>query len=187
MVALLVGGCTAGSDPVRPRPDPSTTAGPSTTVPAPTPTPSPEETSGTPAPPAGSPSPTVKSAEQTATYYLQLYPYVYVTGDLAEWQRLASPDCHYCSQTREDVRRVQSSAHRVTGGQVEVTGARADEVKTGELFSVLVEYDEAPSEEVDAAGAVVAASRGGRFTALFALRWAEQAWVVEAVDINKAS
>lgn len=182
LVALLVGGCTAESNPAPPSPAPSTAS-----EAAPTPTPSPEETSGAPVAPAGAPSPTAESAEQTATHFLQLYPYVYVSGDLSEWDRLASPSCQYCSRTRDDVRRIQRSVHRVTGGEVEVTDTRADEVTPGEMFSVLVDYDEAPSEEVDAEGAVVAASDGGRYTALFALRWSERAWVVEAVDINKAS
>lgn len=182
LVALVFGGCTAESSPAPPRPDPNTAVDV-----APTPTPSPEGTSGAPVPPAEAPSPTVESAEQTATYFLRLYPYAYVSGDLSDWDRLASPNCQYCARTRDDVRRIQSSAHRVTGGEVEVTTTRSDEVTPGEMFSVLVDYDEAPSEEVDAEGAVVAASDGGRYTALFALRWSEQAWVVEAVDINKAS
>ena len=182
-VALVMGTLAAGCTddlPERPAPTPP----PSVEV-TPTLTASPAGTAA-PAPerPSSPSAPSAESASATARYFLELYPYAYASGDLTEWDRLAAPSCTYCSTTSDDVQRVVDSRHSVTGGAVEITEARADEVDPGTLYSAFLHYQEAPSQELDGAGAPVASSDGGTYTALIALRWTGAAWSVEAVDIN---
>jgi len=179
VVAVLAAGCT---DNPAESPAPTSAASVETT---PTPT---APSAGTPVPaperPSSPSAPSAESASATARYFLELYPYAYASGDLTEWDRLAAPSCTYCSTTSDDVQRVVDSRHSVTGGAVEITEARADEVDPGTLYSAFLHYQEAPSQELDGAGAPVASSDGGTYTALIALRWTGAAWSVEAVDIN---
>ena len=52
--------------------------------------------------------PSVEGAVAVAEYFLLLYPYVYATGDLADWNALSHPECIFCAsvaaQRARDVR-----------------------------------------------------------------------------------
>ena len=39
-----------------------------------------------------------------AEYFVLLYPYVYATGDLAEWNALSDPDCKFCASVVDNAR-----------------------------------------------------------------------------------
>lgn len=175
MLALV--GCTGDAEPVETTPAPPTTAS--------SPSPTPPVISAPEQPPLPS-SPTPDSAQATAAYFIQLYGYAYASGELSEWDRLSSPSCNYCATTKDDVVRVTSQNHQVTGGSISITAARTDVVQPDVLYSVFLDYEESPSQELDEAGTPVAASDGGSFTALVAVRWTDARWVVEAVDIGNA-
>src|SRR5690554_3704314 len=49
-----------------------------------------------PAPPDAMRRDDVAGAEAAAQYFLQLYPYVYATGDLSEWEAMSDPECVFC-------------------------------------------------------------------------------------------
>ena len=59
----------------------------------------------------------VAGAEAAAQYFLQLYPYVYATGDLAEWKAMSHPECVFCEGSLERADDVYGS-----GGQSAVGG-----------------------------------------------------------------
>jgi len=187
LIGILAAGCADDADPEAGATVEPTRAATARSLPTSTASTATPDRIVTPSPPSGTASPTASSAEDTAAYFLQLYPYVYWTGDLAEWDRLAAPTCIYCSKTRDDVARMTDAEHRVTGGAIEITDAQSDEVEAGVLFSVFVHFGEAPSQELDGSGAAVAASEGGLFTGLVAMRWTGADWSVDAVDVNSIS
>ena len=39
----------------------------------------------------------IDNAYELARYYLDLYPYVKATGDTADWEKYAHPECEYCA------------------------------------------------------------------------------------------
>ena len=43
----------------------------------------------------------IDNAYELARYYLDLYPYVKATGDTAEWEKYAHPECEYCATVIE--------------------------------------------------------------------------------------
>ncbi|VEI13990.1 DUF6318 family protein [Trueperella bialowiezensis] len=45
----------------------------------------------------------LEDAAVLAEYYLELYPYVNQTGDTAEWEKYAHPECEYCQRVLKDV------------------------------------------------------------------------------------
>ncbi|VEG27940.1 Uncharacterised protein [Actinomyces howellii] len=48
-------------------------------------------------------------ASQAAGYFLQLYPYVFATGDLNAWEGMSEDGCDFCSSVSEGVREMHDS------------------------------------------------------------------------------
>jgi hypothetical protein len=46
-------------------------------------------------------APSVEGAQDVARYFMELYPYVLRTGDVAPWTALSSPDCTTCGAVAE--------------------------------------------------------------------------------------
>ncbi|BDA65289.1 hypothetical protein MANAM107_21230 [Actinomyces capricornis] len=44
----------------------------------------------------------------TAEYFVQLYPYVYATGDLTEWRAMTRKDCAFCTSVIDNVTELHS-------------------------------------------------------------------------------
>lgn len=44
-----------------------------------------------------------EGAIATATYFVQLYPYVYATGDLEQWRSMTRQDCLFCNSVITNV------------------------------------------------------------------------------------
>ena len=64
-------------------------------------------------------------AMATAMYFLTLYPYVYQTGDLSEWNAMSQPDCQFCANVSANVADLHASGGRTEGGEVALEGAPA--------------------------------------------------------------
>ena len=52
-----------------------------------------------------------------ATYFLQLYPYAYNTGDLTEWKALSHPECMFCASVVDNVTAMHEQGHRSEGAR----------------------------------------------------------------------
>ncbi|HEY5555338.1 MAG TPA: DUF6318 family protein, partial [Cellulomonas sp.] len=144
----LLGGCSFGGTDSS---APSTSAGP--TVPAsPTPTaaatPSPT-TTPKPERPAAMDTVNLDGAIATATYFLELQPYVANTGDLAEWRAMSHDDCVFCSGVANEVSRMFTLGHRQEGTDTMILSATGVEVNPGVYFQVNVELTQGPATEVD--------------------------------------
>ena len=119
--AVLVGvvtGCSS-ADPAVESPAPVVSEEPSPT-PAPTPAPTPTGPVK-PERPADMDRTDEVGAAAAAVYFLELYPYVMATGDLAEWDAMTWAElCGFCTASRE--RQVQRAAASETyeGGEVSV-------------------------------------------------------------------
>ena len=42
-------------------------------------------------------------------YFMSLYPYVYATGDLSDWQAMSDPDCGFCNNVMTKVTELHST------------------------------------------------------------------------------
>ena len=102
-VLALVGACTPDGEPTNPSTSTSSTivtstADPSTaeptTEPTPTEYPSPQR-------PAAMDEDSVDGAIAAVTYFLDLYGYVYATGDLEPWRAMSHADCRFCESVSE--------------------------------------------------------------------------------------
>ena len=116
----LAAGCSAhtGTTPTT-TPTPTTPA--ATT--SPTPTLSPEDAAARATalamePPAPyTPEFTPDGAAEATTYFIELYPYVYATGDLDAWERMSEDDCIFCNSVINNVTELHN-----TGGWADPWG-----------------------------------------------------------------
>ena len=81
---------------------------PATASASPTPTLSPEDAAARATalamepPEAYTPEFTPEGAATAATYFLNLFPYMYVTGDLDAWQNMSDDNCEFCNNAIND-------------------------------------------------------------------------------------
>lgn len=59
--------------------------------------------------PEGMDEESAEGAVATATYFVQLYPYVYATGDLEQWRSMSRQDCLFCGSVITNVTRLHDS------------------------------------------------------------------------------
>jgi len=150
----LLGGCSfGGADPSAT----STSAGPTVAAsPTPTPAATPSPTT-TPKPerPAAMDTVDLDGAIATATYFLQLYPYVYNTGDLTDWKALTHPDCTFCASVVTNAERMHELHQHQVGTDTAVDSATGIEVDPGVWFTVDINTTQGPWSVTDDAGTVV--------------------------------
>lgn len=61
-------------------------------------------------------TPGTDGAAAAASYFMELYPYVLATGDLAEWDAISADTCDFCINTRAEVERLEAAGLRSIGG-----------------------------------------------------------------------
>jgi len=180
----LVGGCSfGGSAPVATSTSAAATA---TASPTPTPaaTPSPTATPK-PARPAAMDTVDLDGAIATATYFLQLFPYVLNTGDLAEWSLLTNVECKFCGSVADDVNHLAQLGQHQEGTDITVLTATGVEIRPGASFSVEITFTQGPWAVIDPAGKVVdaAAAPESLHALVVVLRDADN-WSIRAVQID---
>ncbi|MFC8190219.1 DUF6318 family protein [Cellulomonas sp. NPDC057328] len=185
LVGLMTAGCTGDATPTGPTGTHSPSA--SADAPSATPTASPApDVSVPPARPDAMATPSADGAAAAASYFLQLYPYAYASGDLSEWDSMSDPACGFCTNVRSNVTRLQETGHRDDESTVTVVSQSAAEIVAGESYSALVVVDQTPSRELAPDGTVVSSDEGGRFEMTFALSW-KDGWRVAEVDVARVS
>jgi hypothetical protein len=89
-------------------------------TPSPTPTPTPEAPVK-PERPADMERTDEVGAAAAAVYFLELYPYVKGTGDLAEWQAISLPErCEFCSKLVASTQELVNRQQTFVGGEISV-------------------------------------------------------------------
>ncbi|NCT91014.1 hypothetical protein GXB85_08650 [Cellulomonas sp. APG4] len=176
--ALALAGCT-------------TTAGPTTLESSP---PSPVAATPTPTPTTGAPAAPerpsamdeadVAGAEALARYFLELYPYVYATGDLAEWKALSHPECVFCTEVVSSVETQVAAGNTNVGSDITIHLVVGREVTPGALFAVDLEATEGPSTEYASDGSVVESRpEASDYDVVFAITNEASGLVVREVDV----
>lgn len=179
----LLAGCTGSpADPPTP-PATSPAASPSPS-PSPTPTPTPEPDAAVPPERPDMSRVDAETAEAVAVYFLQLYPYVYATGDLAEWRALSHPECVFCASVISNVEAMVAEGNHSEGGLVTIQTARASQV-SDRYFEVALGTQQSESVEYAGTGGEVDRSAGGQYVITVGLLVENDAWVVRGADVEE--
>jgi hypothetical protein len=161
----------------------ATTPTPLATTSRPTPAPS---TSAPPTRPAAMDRQDVEGAIAAAQYFLELYPYVYNTGDLTEWRAMSHPDCVFCARVIKNVEELHGAGGYETGGgfTVEQVTARSP-IPGNDFFAVDVTVTQHAGEEFDAEGRRSRGFEGGDFTVAYAISLLGSQWSIGEVSIER--
>lgn len=153
-VSLLLGGCTDGSAGT---PTPTVSASkapsvePSSAAPEPT-SAAPSAEVEKPVPPEAMRRDDVAGAEAAAQYFLELYPYVYATGDLTEWDAMSDPECKFCESVRNEVGALHSAGGRFDGAAVSVESMSSTPADGRGLFRIDARVREGEFSRIEASG-----------------------------------
>ncbi|HYF74732.1 MAG TPA: DUF6318 family protein [Nocardioides sp.] len=156
VVTGALGGCFGGPD--EPSWTPTVWTPEETVEPTPTPTPV-DPAAVAPERPAAMDEVSEAGAEAVARYFLELYPYVYATGDLTAWRELSHPECVFCASVISNVEEQVAAGNRSEGGGMTVDALSCVQV-SNDFFTVTADVDQEPSAEYDADGVVVDTSTG---------------------------
>ena len=141
--------------------DPGPTPVPSVTeevTPSPTPTPTPTPTpdaSVKPERPEAMNTADSAGAEAAAVYFLQLFPYIFATGDLEDYRALSHPECIYCTNVIAGVQEIIAAGQHSVGGLEQISDVVVSEPEAGRWWLVQLTLVEQPSTTLDATGEVV--------------------------------
>ncbi|WP_110851692.1 DUF6318 family protein [Georgenia satyanarayanai] len=178
-IGLLVAGCSDSegnaSPTTEPAPEPSpTTTTEETTSPAPGPTPWPEPTR-----PEEMERDDIEGAEAAARHFMQLYAYIFATGDLEQWASMSDPECRFCAGAAERVEELFSDGGYATGGAFDVEEVETQESGDADgAVLIALTGTEAPSKEYSRDGIEIRALEGGGATYTFALARERDGWIV---------
>jgi len=181
-VALVVGvvaGCSGGGA----KSGPSATAAPSAPTASASPTASPTpDASVKPVRPAAMDQVNPAGAEAVATYFLQLFPYIFASGDLTDWKALSHPECVYCASVLSGAEKMSAAGNRSEGGLVTVSEVRSTVINPGRWWLVTLTMLEQPSVTVDTAGKLVEKFPETKtYKSEIAVVWESERWLVRAV------
>lgn len=163
-VGLTAVGCSDADGDPTPTSGPTVSESPSEapsspepTSPAPGPTPWPEPTR-----PAAMERDDVEGAKAAAEYFLALYPYVFATGDLEEWEAMSHPECRFCAVVSEQVSELHSNDGYGVGGVISIAeiGALPPDAEFSH-YRIGVRGMEAPSSSYSAEGTQLESAEGG--------------------------
>ena len=113
-------------------------------------------------------------------YVLALYPYVYVTGDLSDWQAMSDPDCGFCNNVITKVTKLHAAGGWVDPTPYEVvaeTYGVSEEDPNVWVVSFHLSHGAGVKHDGSGGTGTVEAED---VTFLLQMRWDGQTWVVEA-------
>jgi hypothetical protein len=126
----------------------------------------------------------VAGAEAAAQYFLALYPYVFATGDLAEWQEISHPECGFCNGVAEEVEAMHAAGGFVEGGRITIETVTSTPPETnGVVFQVDARVLEDASERLAAIGDKPSTVGAARHELIFAIQADGNGWIVREVDV----
>jgi hypothetical protein len=135
--------------------------------------------------PAAMGDPGPEGAVAAASYFISLFPYLFTSGDLDEWEALGTEDCAVCTQIADSAAALHADGGRNSGGGFEILHALAGG-QDGADGRYLVQLDvvEAPSVRIAGDGSQVA-QPGGRYPELWvSVVWDGEGWRVDGVSLG---
>lgn len=128
---------------------------------------------------------TLSGAAAFATWFIELYPYVYNTGDAALLEAHSLPECDFCSSVAEGVQGDRATGVEHAYGPVTVTRASAEPRWWGNdphEYVVSLTMVQDWSEDRGADGAVVARSEPTRYHVSMAVVQRDGEWWTSGVS-----
>ena len=127
-----------------------------------------------------------EGAVATGSYFVQLYPYVYATGDLEQWRAMTRQDCLFCGSVITNVTSLHDSGGwRDPWSQNIVKTTYLDPGPGSEYSRVDVTFDREATYTYDGTGAEpeVAEPHSGTVI-IFAMKYVEGHWIIREGQVE---
>jgi len=128
-----------------------------------------------------------EGAIATATYVVQLYPYVYATGDLEQWKAMSQQDCLFCNSVITNVGKLHEAGGWISPWTHTIT--RTDYLDPGpdsEYSQVDVVFDQEASYSYDGTGAPPDVSEPATGTLLMlAMKYVDGHWAIREGQVEQ--
>ena len=128
-----------------------------------------------------------EGAIATATYVVQLYPYVYATGDLEQWKAMSQQDCLFCNSVITNVGKLHEAGGWISPWTHTIT--RTDYLDPGpgsEYSRVDVVFDQEASYSYDGTGAPPDVSEPATGTLLMlAMKYVDGHWAIREGQVEQ--
>lgn len=188
LAAMLLGGCGTRADDDEPTPAPTETTTPAPAPSTDEPTGPTEEPPPEPTPPPEMDRDDLEGAKAAAVFFVELYTYVYVTGDVQAWADISHPECQFCAGVVDRVASVHSDGGYADGPVVDIVEIVAEPPdEEYEYFSVWLDVIERPSSRFNVAGEAIDTSEGGPNEFDLALAHVADEWQVRGAVVRAAT
>jgi len=134
--------------------------------------------------PAGMDEFTVEGAAAAGEYFLLLFPYVYATGELSDWQAMSDPECVFCNNVINDVTDMHSN-----GGWLDPWPQEAVAMSYGvseedpNLWAMAFRFSHPEGTDHDSLGNARSVQAEDT-TLVLQMRWTGQAWIIEEGQVQ---
>ncbi|WP_154794948.1 DUF6318 family protein [Occultella kanbiaonis] len=126
-----------------------------------------------------------EGAVAAASYFISLFPYLFTSGDLDEWEALGTEDCAVCAQIADGAAELHAEGGRNAGGDFEILHAlTSGEDGADGRYIVQLDVVEAPSIRISGDGSQVEQANG-RYPELWvSVVWGADGWQVDGVSFG---
>jgi len=129
----------------------------------------------------------IEGAKAAAEYFLALYPYAYVTGDLTAWREMTHPECKFCASVIGNVENLHSDGGFADGPTVEIVGLEgAPPDESYEYFAVWAEVQEGPHAYYDKNGLPTEQFDSSTVDISLALMRRSNQWLIRGASVEEA-
>ncbi|UFU04995.1 DUF6318 family protein [Ruania halotolerans] len=182
-MGLMLGACTPSDEEPSPTAEPTSESAPSSDEVTDEPTDERPEVDP-PQRPAEMEEETVDGAIAAASYFVELYPYVYSSGDVTEWDALSDEGCEFCSNVRSSVSELHDSGGYSLGGETEIYATEGGGPYDEGVFDVELGVHFAASEWVHADGTRTSYEEGDKPAFSLSMAWRGGGWTVLGVLVD---
>ncbi|MBZ2195787.1 DUF6318 family protein [Occultella gossypii] len=135
--------------------------------------------------PAAMDDPGPEGAVAAASYFISLFPYLFTSGDLDEWEALGTEDCVVCAQIADGAAALHAEGGRNSGGGFEVLHSLTAGPDGAEgRYIVQLDVMESPSIRIADDGSQVEQANG-RYPELWvSIVWGAEGWQVDGVSFG---
>ena len=128
-----------------------------------------------------------EGAIATAIYFVQLYPYVYATGDLEQWKSMSRQDCLFCNSVITNVKELHESGGWADPWLHTITQTGYSDPGPGSEYSRIdILFDQEAAYKYDGTGAPPEVNESQTNTLLIlAMKYEDGRWIVREGQVEE--
>lgn len=123
----------------------------------------------------------IEGAEALARYFLDLYGYVYNSGDLSDWERISHPDCAFCADVSKQVTSNRTRKRIAVGGEIEVHELSTEQLND-DYVAVRATVTQAGASLTEPDGTVVSQTEATTLEVAIGVARAEGVWLIHGLE-----